>query len=163
MVFKIHWTCILVSSKVWRNYRSTANLFCHAITLKRSDTKLRNATHFPLNMNWDHDDVIKLKHLPVTGPLCVRFTGEFPAQRPVTRSFDIFFDLRPNNRLSEQSRGWGFETPSWPFWRHCNRKHAYRHGPLGITWQVIALCVGVKLHCGSWCIDYHALMSLVWR
>ena len=25
--------------------------------------------------------------------------GEFPAQRPVTRSFDVFFDLRPNKRL----------------------------------------------------------------
>ena len=24
-------------------------------------------------------------------------TGEFPAQRPVTRSFDVFFDLHPNN------------------------------------------------------------------
>ena len=24
---------------------------------------------------------------------------EFPAQRPVTRSFDVFFDLRPNKRL----------------------------------------------------------------
>ena len=23
-------------------------------------------------------------------------TGEFPAQRPVTRGFDVFFDLRPN-------------------------------------------------------------------
>ena len=23
-------------------------------------------------------------------------TGEFPAQRPVTRSFDVFFDLRLN-------------------------------------------------------------------
>ena len=29
-------------------------------------------------------------------------TGEFPAQRPVTRSFDIFFDLRLNKRLSKQ-------------------------------------------------------------
>ena len=27
--------------------------------------------------------------------------GEFPTQRPVTRSFDIFFDLHPNKRLSE--------------------------------------------------------------
>ena len=27
--------------------------------------------------------------------------GEFPAQRPVTRSFDAFFDLRLNKRLSE--------------------------------------------------------------
>ena len=30
-----------------------------------------------------------------------RVTGEFPSQKPVTRSFDIFFDLRPNNRLSK--------------------------------------------------------------
>ena len=40
----------------------------------------------------------------VTGPLCGEFTGpgEFPTQRPVTRSFDVFFDLRLNKRLSEQ-------------------------------------------------------------
>ena len=31
-------------------------------------------------------------------------SGEFPAQRPVTRSFDVFFDLRLNKRLSQQSR-----------------------------------------------------------
>ena len=30
--------------------------------------------------------------------------GEFPAQRPVTQSFDAFFDLRLNKRLSKQSR-----------------------------------------------------------
>ena len=46
--------------------------------------------------------------------------GEFPAQMPVTRSFDVFFDLRLNNRLSKQSRGWWFETLSRPLWRHCN-------------------------------------------
>ena len=34
----------------------------------------------------------------VTGPLCGEFTGpsEFPTQRPVTWSFDVFFDLRLN-------------------------------------------------------------------
>ena len=46
--------------------------------------------------------------------------GEFPAQRPVTRSFDVFFDLRLNKRLSKQSCGWGFETISRPLWRHRN-------------------------------------------
>ena len=52
-----------------------------------------------------HDDVIKWKHFRVTGPLCGEFTGpgEFPTQRPVTRSFDVFFDLRLNKRLSKQS------------------------------------------------------------
>ena len=46
--------------------------------------------------------------------------GEFPAQRPVTRSFDVFFDLHPNKQLSKQSWGWWFETPSRPLWRHCS-------------------------------------------
>ena len=46
--------------------------------------------------------------------------GEFPAQRPVTRSFDVFFDLRLNKRLSKQSWGWWFETPLHSLWRHCN-------------------------------------------
>ena len=29
-------------------------------------------------------------------------TGEFPVQRPVTRNFNVFFDLRLNKRLSKQ-------------------------------------------------------------
>ena len=61
----------------------------------------------------------------VTGPLCGDFTGpgEFPTQRPVTRSFDVFFDLRLNKRLSKQSWGWSFGTPSWSLWRHRNVNH----------------------------------------
>ena len=50
-------------------------------------------------------DQRKTSKLRVTG-LCEgnsRVTGEFPAQRPVTRSFDAFFDLRLNKRLSKQS------------------------------------------------------------
>ena len=48
-------------------------------------------------------------------------TGEFPAQRPVTLSFDcFFFYLRLNERLSKQWWGWWFETPSHPLWRYCN-------------------------------------------
>ena len=30
---------------------------------------------------------------------------EFPAQRPVTRSFDVFFDLHPNKRLGWVNNG----------------------------------------------------------
>ena len=55
----------------------------------------------------------------VTGPLCGE-SGEFPSQRPVTRSFDVFFDLRLNKRLCKQSRRRGFETPSRSLWLHCN-------------------------------------------
>ena len=47
-------------------------------------------------------------------------SGEFPAQRPVTRSFDVFFDVRIIKRLSKHSLGWWFETLSHPLWRHRN-------------------------------------------
>ena len=58
----------------------------------------------------------------VTGPLCGEFTGpgEFTTQRPVTRSFDVFFDRRLNKRLSKHSWGWWFETLSWSLRRHHN-------------------------------------------
>ena len=65
----------------------------------------------------------------VTGPLCGEFTGpgEFPTQRPVTRSFDVFFDLLLNKRLSKQPWGWWFETLSWSLWRHCNVLFIYTY------------------------------------
>ena len=58
----------------------------------------------------------------VTDPLCGEFTGpgEIPTQSPVTRSFDVYFDLRLNKRLNKQSQGWWFETLSRPLWRHRN-------------------------------------------
>ena len=50
-----------------------------------------------------HDDVIKWKHFPRYWPFVREFTSEFPAQRPVTRSFGVFFYLDLNKRLNEQS------------------------------------------------------------
>ena len=63
-------------------------------------------------------------------------TGEFPAQRPVTRGFDVFFDLRLNKRLRKQSKRRWFETPSRSLWRHCNV-------PGLLHWQV-AYCQWIK-------------------
>ena len=53
--------------------------------------------------------------------LCVgnsSFIGEFPSQRPVTRRFGVFCDLRLNKQLSKQSWGWWFEAPLRSLWRH---------------------------------------------
>ena len=70
-----------------------------------------------------HDDVIKWKLFPHNWPFVRGIhtgPGEFPTQRPVTRSFDVFFDLLLNKRLSKQPWGWWFETLSWSLWRHYN-------------------------------------------
>ena len=64
---------------------------------------------------------------------CWGESGGFPSQMSVTRSFDVFFDLRLSNRLSKQLRPRRFETPSRSLWRHCNAQyrnyegHAYNH------------------------------------
>ena len=79
--------------------------------------------------------------------------GEFTAQRPVTRSFDVFFDLRLNKRLSKQSWGWWFETLSRPLWRHCNE----------YIWFVVTGCIGscqhlqplMKNSSSWWIFGYH--------
>ena len=68
---------------------------------------------------WRH----QMETLSVVLTLCAGnspVTGEFPAQKPVKRGFDVFFDMRLNKRLGKQSWGWWFETPSCSLWRLCN-------------------------------------------
>ena len=71
-----------------------------------------------------HDAVIKWSHFhgywPFVREIHPSGTSKFPTQKPVTRIFDFFFNLRLNKRLNKQSRGCWFETPPRPFWRHCN-------------------------------------------
>ena len=55
-----------------------------------------------------------------------RVTGGFPSQRPVTRSCDIFYELRLNKRLSKQSRRRRIETQSRWLRRHWN-VHLHMH------------------------------------
>ena len=75
---------------------------------------------------WRH----QMETLSVLLALCAgnsQATGEFPSQRPVTRSFDVFFDLRLNKRLRKQSWGW------------CLRRH-YAH------YDVIVLCLTRRIY-----------------
>ena len=110
--------------------------------------KLKNNLHaWPVNISlifYSHGDVIKWKPFPVP--------GEFPAQRPVTRSFDVFFDLRLNEQLSKQSWSWWFGTPSRPLWRHCNVHVGYVAEKNDIFLHMWAtLHVYVLTRCGSNC------------
>ena len=104
-----------------------------------------------------HDDVIKW---------CREFTGpgEFPSQRPVTRSVDVFFDLRLNKRLSKQPWGWWFETPSWSLWRQCNEleMHMLIHGVITVMIiQVSPSGISVKLL--NWILFQLLYFCLKWN
>ena len=62
-------------------------------------------------------------------------TGGFPSQRPVTRSFDIFYK-RMNKQLSKQSiRRW-FETPLRSLWRRCNEISTWYTCFIQTSWQI---------------------------
>ena len=80
-------------------------LFCSDFQLKKKKN------------DWDH---LIFNGNSYTGKMLSFCPGEFPVQRPVTRSFDVFFDLRLNKQLSKQSWGWWFETPPWSLWCQCN-------------------------------------------
>ena len=74
-------------------------------------------------------------------------TCEFPSQRPVTRSFDIIFDLCLNKRLSKQPRLRWFEAPPRPFCRHCN---------IG---KRIQITFGLCWYCATWYCYGHWLIK----
>ena len=91
---------------------------------------LNHAPHLKRNASWWRH---QMETFSVLLDICVGNSpvpGEFPAQRPVTQSFDVFFDLRLNKRLSKQWCGWWFETPSSTLWRHC-------HGIVVQEWLVV--------------------------
>ena len=95
-------------------------------------------------------------------------TGEFPTQRPVTRSFDVFFDLRLNKRLSKLSWGWWFETPSNSFWRHCNvewpvkSKISLAHGPLLKEWLQYVLSKDLARSLDIVALAQTVELSVIW-
>ena len=80
--------------------------------------------------------------------LCARnspVNGEFPAERPVTRSFGVFFHLCLNKRLSKQSWGCWFWTPSRSLWRHCNGYcPACRTSLIATRFWVVMICPIIK-------------------
>ena len=73
-------------------------------------------------VNSPHKGPVTRKMLPFDDVIMLLAicAGNSLVQSPVTRSFDVFFDLCLNGRLSKQWWGWWFEAPSRPLWRHCN-------------------------------------------
>ena len=97
----------------------------------------------------------------VTGPLCGEFTGpgEFPTQRPVTRSFDVFFDLRLNKQLNKQPWGWWFETPSLSLWRQCNVwEHKWHVQSRAFITHMAVLTLG-QFTMPETCKNWHSLVN----
>ena len=89
--------------------------------------------------------------------------GEIPAQRPVTRNFDVFFDLHLNKRLSKQSWGWWIETTVTRKGDRCgtvetnveymyllNYNIVYFDGEVGVNTSYTSN-ISMQMFCNRWC------------
>ena len=75
---------------------------------------------FSLSVSWWHHQMEIFSALLALCAGNSPIIGEYPTQRPVTWSFDVFFDLRLNKRLSKLSWGWWHGMPSRSLWHHCD-------------------------------------------
>ena len=111
ILYKIHCIIHFISSRKSQ----------HSFKLLLSDiwptSRILKPVMVQFSKGYMHDDVIKSKHCPRYLPFVrgiYRPPVNSPSQRPVTRNFDIFFDLCLNKRWNKQPRRRWFETPSRP-------------------------------------------------
>ena len=113
-------TAIVILGEMWK-YNNKANLrdLIAATGLENYRATLLHYTKLCASSWWRH----QMEKFSALLAFCAGnspIPGEFPAQRPVTRNFDVFFDLRLNKRLSKLSWSWWSETPSSSLWPHRN-------------------------------------------
>ena len=155
------WNTLSVLSvcKVWSVSLDCASFFGN--TLMR---KLMHSNHmFGFNRTWWRHQMETFSALLAFCAGNSPVSGEFPAQRPVTRSFDVFFDLHLIKLMSKHSRGWWFETLSRPLWRHCNEQG----GISVMEWSQQQPChQWSHPHCHVWNVthyQYHVDLGILFK
>ena len=92
-------------------------------------------------------------------------TAGFPSQRPITRSFHIFFDVRLNKRFSKHPKCRWFETPSRSLLRHpkviflhaCFWLCLFVNFGFGLTSTHTHVCKHIDI-CNNW----RVILDLIW-
>ena len=107
--------------------RYRIGLPCHSVLPRWWIGEKQSATSTQPQRSLGHTSISWWRHQIDTFSALLAFcagnspvTGQLPSQRPVTRSFGVFFDLRMHKLLSKQMRRRRFGTPSQSLWRHCD-------------------------------------------
>ena len=118
--FTVNWT-------IWNTLKWKSNQNKKNYSFKKVRLNISSAKWWPfcpwgneLTMTWWRHQMKTFSALLAFCAGNSPVTDEFPAQRPVTQSFDVFCDMCLNKRLNKQWPGWWFETPSHSLWHHCN-------------------------------------------
>ena len=101
-----------------------------AMTSSESLTKLAMKKAAPFNISWWRHQMKTFSALLAFCAGNSPVTGEFPSQRPVTRSFDFFLWSAPKQTLVQTIETPVIETPSCSLWCHCNG-----HRSLSVTFD----------------------------
>ena len=102
--------CLINSAFIYHTVCSTRQVAMNNVCPTFLVFNIHTHADCPLSW-WRH----QMKTFSALLAICVGIspvTGECPTQKPVARSFDVFFDLCRNKRLSKQSWGWYLR-------RHC--------------------------------------------
>ena len=117
---RLGFACLWCQLFVLRHRDTTTWIWVHAVNFVAVvSLRFKPSTCRTLQAWWRH----QMETFSELLAFCAGYStvnGEFPSQRPVTRSFDVFFYSHLNKRLSKQSWGWWFEMPSSSLWRHFN-------------------------------------------
>ena len=140
-------SCILAGDSVHSKRKCAINKMCYnSINTQHPNGAYRWGWSLPSLVPkltlpwWRHQmDTFSALLAPCAGNSSV--TGEFPAQRPVTWSFDVFFYLCPNQLLSKQGRHQWFEMPSCLLWRHCNGSESVR-AACSVLYSIVSIMPG---------------------
>ena len=118
----LHWFMTkLPGSYYYLQQETQHSMFCvMCVPMSARRGKFWQGAEFMLHNPREHHQMETFSALLalLAGNLLV--TGEFPSQRPVTQSFDVFFDLCLNKWLCKQWRLQWFEMPLHSLWHHCN-------------------------------------------
>ena len=131
---------IIISTKQWLKHQSLTSQYGvneHTLVMIINSGKL---SHWTTSSSWWHH---QMETFSVLLALCAGNSlvpSEFPSQRSVTWSFDVFFDLRLNKWLSKQSKCRWFEMPSHSLLCHCNASL------MNECWHIVKLIIAIKLY-----------------
>ena len=125
-------------------------------------TRLASLDH---NGSWWHHQMKTFSVLPALWTGNSPVTGEFPSQRPVTRSFYVFFELCLNKKLSKRLWGWWFEMPSRPLWHQCNGWRSWISETEAAVFSLLVTTSYHHIDDNAWCNKrkYCMILLSVWK
>ena len=151
----------IASTKCWSIWWRHLTHFS-IISLMNKDQGMYCSLHLKKKIVCIHLSHVSVAMMTLSKGNIFRVTGPLRGNSP---SFDVFFNVHLNKRLSKQSWGWWFEISSCLLWHHCNDLTEFPE-PLfysNLAFHQMIKCPYIHLSIGiqSWHADMKILSQIV--